>query len=194
MNVNYKLNTTFFSKELFGFWLYLMSDCIIFFTLFSVYFILKNNISHGPSGNDIFQYTVIIKETFLLLFSSFSCSLSLFKFKQGDKFKTIFWLLFTFLLGSGFFLLEIFEFFNLISKGYGPSCSGFLSSLFALISMHGFHVFLGLLWILVIIRDIFIFSISNIVYRRILCLNLFWHFLDIVWVFLFSIVYLFGVT
>lgn len=187
-----RINITIFSKELFGFWLYLMSDCIIFFTLFSVYFILVNNIANGPSGHDIFQYPLVIIETLLLLFSSFSCSLALFEMNRGEKDKTILWLIITFLLGFSFVFLELFEFIHLVNKGYGPSCSGFLSSFFVLIATHGVHVISGLIWILVMIRYIYVLGITNLVYYRMLCLSLFWHFLDIVWIFVFSIVYLLG--
>ena len=186
------MDISIFSKELLGFWFYLMSDCIIFFTLFSVYLVLMNNVSRGPSGHNIFQYSLIILETFLLLFSSFTCSLALFSMKNKKKCSTIFWLIFTFCLGISFSILEFFEFYHLIYKGYGPSCSGFLSSFFVLLSTHGLHVISGLIWIIVMIGYIFVFGITNLIYYRMLCLNLFWHFLDIVWVFLFSIIYLFG--
>ncbi|AAO27125.1 cytochrome O ubiquinol oxidase subunit III [Buchnera aphidicola str. Bp (Baizongia pistaciae)] len=194
MKKKYKIDTNIFSKELLGFWLYLMSDCIIFCTLFSVYFILVDNVAQGPSGHNIFQNNLIIIETFLLLFSSFSCNLVLFEMKNKNLYMVFLWLGITFLLGLLFVFLELFEFFHLINLGFGPTRSGFLSSFFVLIATHGIHVISGLIWIIVMIKYVYTFNITNLIYYRMLCLNLFWHFLDIVWVFIFSFVYLFGMV
>lgn len=181
------------SNKLFGFWLYLMNDCIIFATLFSVYMVMENNIANGPSGKDIFYLPLVIVESFLLLLSSFSYSFIFIEIEKYNKNKVIFWFIVTFLLGLIFLVLEMLEFYNLVHRGYGPSCSGFLSAFFALLSTHGIHVFLALLWIIVMIQQVIKFGITYEVYMRIFCLSLFWHFLDIIWVFVFSIVYLIGV-
>ncbi|XBC42192.1 MAG: cytochrome o ubiquinol oxidase subunit III [Buchnera aphidicola (Meitanaphis elongallis)] len=181
------------SNKLFGFWLYLMSDCIVFATLFSVYMVMKNNIANGPSGREIFNFSIVVMESLLLLFSSFSYSFVLLEIKRYNKNRVIFWFLMTFLLGTMFLMLETFELVNLIQRGYGPTCSGFLSAFFVLLSTHGIHVVFALLWILVIIKQVVMFEITHKTYTRILCLSLFWHFLDIVWIFIFSIVYLIGV-
>ncbi|XBC44262.1 MAG: cytochrome o ubiquinol oxidase subunit III [Buchnera aphidicola (Schlechtendalia peitan)] len=190
-----KLNSNLLnSNKLFGFWLYLMSDCIIFATLFSVYIVMKNNVAHGPSGPEIFNFFMIILESLFLLFSSFTFSFSLLNVEKYNINKSILWLSITFLLGTSFLLLEMFELYNLITIGYGPSHSGFLSAFFTLLLTHSIHVITALIWILVMIRQIISFGITCKVYTRILCLSLFWHFLDIVWVFVFSIVYLIGET
>ncbi|XBC38612.1 MAG: cytochrome o ubiquinol oxidase subunit III [Buchnera aphidicola (Melaphis rhois)] len=181
------------SNKLFGFWLYLMSDCIVFATLFSVYMVMKDNVANGPSGPDIFNFPVVILESLLLLFSSFSYSFIFLEIKKCNKIKFIFWLIITFLLGLIFLILEIFELYSFIQKGYSPSRSGFLSAFFTLLSVHGIHVFSALIWILVMIKQIKKFGITREVYTKVCCLSLFWHFLDIIWIFVFSEVYLIGV-
>ncbi|XBC38080.1 MAG: cytochrome o ubiquinol oxidase subunit III [Buchnera aphidicola (Floraphis choui)] len=180
------------SNKLFGFWLYLMSDCIIFATLFSVYVVMRNNIAHGPSEREIFNFSIVILESFLLLCSSFSYSFIFLEIEKHKINKILLWFGITFLLGIMFVMLEIFEFYNLIEKGYIPSYSGFLSSFFTLLSIHGLHIILALIWILVMIKQVIKFGVTYEIYMRIFCLSLFWHFLDIIWVFIFSIVFLIG--
>ncbi|ANF17317.1 cytochrome o ubiquinol oxidase subunit III [Buchnera aphidicola (Schlechtendalia chinensis)] len=198
--MNEKLDTTKFkisalsSNKFFGFWLYLMSDFVIFITLFSVYIVMKDNIAYGPSGPEIFNFFMIILESFFLLFSSFACSFIFINSEKDYTGKIIFWLSITFILGFLFLAFETYELYDLVKQGHGPSCSGFLSAFFMLLVTHGAHVIIALLWILVMIKQLIKFGITLEVYTRIICLSLFWHFLDIVWIFIFSIVYLFGVV
>ncbi|WP_236393556.1 cytochrome o ubiquinol oxidase subunit III [Pantoea sp. Mhis] len=185
---NHKLN----SNKIFGFWLYLMSDCIIFATLFATYIVMVNNTAGGPSGKDIFVLPFILIETTVLLCSSITYGMAVVSINKYSKRSTIKWLLITFLLGITFVIMEIYEFHHLILKGLGPNRSAFLSSFFTLVGTHGLHVLSGVIWMAVLIFQIAIrgFTVTN--YIRIICLSLFWHFLDIVWICVFTIVYLIG--
>lgn len=190
MNKKKYSNDVIESKKIFGFWLYLISDCILFATMFSVYFVMVNNISDGPIGKDIFKLSFILSETILLLFSTISYGMVKISVHQKRLMNTVIFLFITFFFGLGFIGLEFFEFYSLIIKGYGPSRSGFLSALFTLVGAHGIHVFFGIIWVLVMICQIIKFGISKITHIRIVCLGLFWHFLDLVWICLFTFVYL----
>ena len=129
---------------IFGFWLYLMTDCILFASIFAVYAVLVNNVAGGPSGHDIFELPYVLGETALLLFSSITYGFAMLALFKGKKQQVLFWLGMTFLLGAGFIAMEINEFHLLISEGYGPSRSGFLSGFFTLVGTHGLHVTSGL--------------------------------------------------
>ncbi|CAL4324496.1 cytochrome o ubiquinol oxidase subunit III [Buchnera aphidicola] len=190
MNKKKYINDVIESKKIFGFWLYLISDCILFATMFSVYFVMVNNTADGPTGKDIFKLSFILLETILLLFSTISYGLVKISVYQNRLMNTVIFLFITFFFGLGFIGLEFFEFYSLIKKGYGPSRSGFLSAFFTLVATHGIHVFFGVFWVLVMICQIIKFGISKTTYIRILCLGLFWHFLDLVWICLFTFVYL----
>ncbi|MBX4181199.1 cytochrome o ubiquinol oxidase subunit III [Sodalis sp. CWE] len=178
------------SIKLFGFWIYLMSDCIIFATLFSTYSVLSNNVADGPIGKEIFKLPFILLETFFLLLSSLSYGAVILAMLQRKKGLVNTWLIVTFLLGLIFVCMELHEFHYLIAKGYGPDRSAFLSSFFALVGTHGLHVVSGLVWILVMIAQISIRNLTLVNQVRLECLGLFWHFLDIVWICVFTLVYL----
>ncbi|MBK4775795.1 cytochrome o ubiquinol oxidase subunit III [Candidatus Pantoea edessiphila] len=180
------------SNKIFGFWIYLMSDCIIFAILFATYVVMINNTADGPTGKDIFELPFVLIETSLLLLSSVTCGMSVVSINKKTS-NIIFWLTITFLLGLVFIGMEFYEFYNLIKQGYGPNKSGFLSSFFTVVGTHGIHVVCGLIWILVLVFQILVYgkNINNI--TRIMCFSLFWHFLDIIWILVFTIVYLMGV-
>src|SRR3989344_2848494 len=175
---------------LFGFWLYLMTDVVLFASLFAVSAVLRNNAAGGPAGADIFSMPLVATETLLLLSSSFTCGLALLAARGGNKAKVLFSLSATFILGAGFVAIEAIEFAKLIADGFGPGRSGFLSSFFTLVGTHGLHVSLGLLWMLVLMVVIYLRDLSRPLMRKLLLMSLFWHFLDIVWIFIFTVVYL----
>ncbi|MBK4765116.1 MAG: cytochrome o ubiquinol oxidase subunit III [Pantoea sp. Brub] len=182
------------TNKIFGFWIYLMSDCIIFATLFATYSVMVNNIAHGPKGKDIFDLYFVLIETFALLISSITCGMVLISMNnQKNKIVIINWLFLTFLFGVIFISMEVYEFYKLIKEGFGPNKSGFLSSFFTLVGTHGFHVLSGLIWILVLIAQLFKFGLIAINKTRIICFSLFWHFLDVIWICVFTVVYLIGV-
>ncbi|CAL4043751.1 cytochrome o ubiquinol oxidase subunit III [Buchnera aphidicola] len=181
-------------KKIFGFWLYLVSDCIIFATMFSVYFVMVDNVSDGPIGKDIFQLSFLVLETMLLLFSTVFYGMVKILVHKKKLMYSIIALFITSVFGLGFVILELFEFYTLIMKDYGPNRSGFLSAFFTLIGLHGIHVFFGIIWILVMISQIIKFGLSRIICIRIACLGLFWHFLDLVWICIFTFVYLIGIV
>ena len=176
----------------FGFWLYLMTDCILFASIFAVYAVLVNNVAGGPSGHDIFELPYVLGETALLLFSSITYGFAMLALYKGKKQQVLGWLFMTFLLGAGFIAMEINEFHLLISEGFGPSRSGFLSAFFTLVGTHGTHVSVGLIWIVILTTQVALKGLTVPVTSRLFRLGLFWHFLDIAWVGIFSVVYLPG--
>ena len=181
------------STRLFGFWIYVMSDCILFASLFATYAVLGHNYSGGPTGQQLFDLTGVMEETACLLISSFTYGLAVLAMYRGARSQVIGWLVVTFLLGASFVGLELHEFHGLILDGNGPQRSAFLSSFFALVGTHGFHVSCGLLWMAVLIVQIARKGLTPNVSTRVMLLSLFWHFLDIVWICLFTLVYLLGV-
>lgn len=174
----------------FGFWLYLLSDIVMFSALFAAYAVLSSATAGGPTGAELFDRTHVLMETACLLASSFTCGLMLLNARLRDKGKTYLWGLATFILGAGFLWLELVEFHELVEKGAGPTRSAFLSAFFALVGTHGLHVTLGLVWLLVMFAQIHFLGFREFVQRRLLCFSLFWHALDIVWIGVFTIVYL----
>lgn len=179
------------SHEL-GFWIYLMSDIIIFGVLFAVYFVLSTATFGGPGTDQLFSMRTALMETLILLSSSFTCGLALLASQKGKAGQVIGWLTATFALGGTFLWLEIGEFARFVAMGGGPSRSAFLSSFFTLVGTHGLHISVGLLWILVAIVQIRLRGLTPSVQSKLQRFVLFWHFLDIVWIFIFSAVYLFG--
>ncbi|WP_348666407.1 cytochrome o ubiquinol oxidase subunit III [Arsenophonus symbiont of Ornithomya chloropus] len=179
--------------KIFGFWIYLMSDLILFACLFATYFVLVNNVAEGPTGKEIFKIDFVLKETLLLLSSSLTYAFTIFSMHKKKINYVKLWLVITFLLGSYFINMELYEFHTLISQGYGPNKSAFLSAFFTLISTHGIHISFGLIWIIIMLIHISYRGLTIINQTRLHCLSLFWHFLDIIWIFIFSFVYLFGV-
>ncbi|MEG0968249.1 MAG: cytochrome o ubiquinol oxidase subunit III [Pseudomonas sp.] len=177
----------------FGFWLYLMTDCILFASLFATYAVLSGSFAGGPSGHDIFQLDFVAVETALLLFSSITFGFAMLQMFKGNKGGVLGWLAVTFLFGAGFIAMEIYEFHHLIAEGFGPQRSGFLSAFFALVGTHGLHVTAGLIWMAIMMYQINKHGITGTAKTRMSCLSLFWHFLDVVWICVFTVVYLLGV-
>ncbi|MHA1517020.1 MAG: cytochrome o ubiquinol oxidase subunit III [Alphaproteobacteria bacterium] len=181
-----------YEEKEFGFWLYLMSDAVIFALLFATYLVMVGNTAGGPSGKELFSLDRAAGETLVLLLSSATFGFAAVALSAGDRSKVLMWLLITFLLGACFIFLEIGEFRGMIEQGAGPERSGFLSAFFTLVGTHGLHVSIGLLWIAVMIGQVAIKGLTAPVASRLMRLGLFWHFLDIIWVVIFSVVYLPG--
>ena len=181
-----------YEEKEFGFWLYLMSDAIIFALLFATYLVMVGNTAGGPSGKELFSLERAAGETSLLLLSSATFGFAAVALSRADRSKVLMWLAGTFALGAGFILLEIGEFRGMIGQGAGPDRSGFLSAFFTLVGTHGLHVSVGLLWIVVMMGQVLAKGLTLPVASRLMRLGLFWHFLDIIWVVIFSVVYLPG--
>ena len=180
------------SKAIFGFWIYIMSDCILFASIFATYAVLHNNTYGGPSAKELFSMPFVLTETFILLTSSFTYGLAMLSAHKKGVGGTIFWLVITFLLGLAFVSMELHEFSALIHEGNSWQRSAFLSSFFTLVGTHGLHVTSGLIWMVVLMMQVVKHGITGVTMRKLTCLSLFWHFLDIVWIFVFTIVYLMG--
>lgn len=176
-------------SKVFGFWIYLMTDLIIFASLFASYIVLRKGTFGGPSGRDIFEMPAVLQETMILLLSSFTCSMGMLDIHKKQKKLAIIWFAITVALGVGFLIIEISEFVQFIKEGYGPSRSAFLSSFFALVGTHGAHIAIGLLWMGVEMFRILYRSLSEQNISRIFRMVMFWHFLDFVWIFIFTTVY-----
>lgn len=176
-----------------GFWLYLMSDCLMFAVLFAVYAVLGRNYAAGPSGADLFDLPLVAVNTALLLFSSITYGFAMIAMQKGNKSGVLMWLAITGLFGLGFLSLEIFEFAHLIHEGAGPWRSGFLSSFFTLVGTHGLHVTFGTIWLVTLMVQVNKLGLTNENKRRLMCLSMFWHFLDLIWIGVFTFVYLMGV-
>ncbi len=175
--------------KIFGFWVYLMTDLVIFAVLFAVFIVLRNATFGGPSGRELFEVPIVFAETIILLTSSFTCSLVLLEAHRKQKNRVIFWLTMTFALGLSFLALEFYEFSKFINEGANWQRSAFLSSYFSLVGTHGLHISIGLLWILVSIVTILVRGLLSSDVSRIIRLGIYWHFLDIVWIFIFTVVY-----
>lgn len=175
--------------KIFGFWVYLMTDLVIFGVLFACFIVLRKNTFSGPSGHELFGLSIALAETLILLTSSFTCALGMLAVHQGQRKSAIFWFAITFLLGASFLSFEISEFSKFVSLGAGWQRSAFLSSFFTLVGTHGFHISVGLLWMLVAVVRIWLRPLSIHSVSRIFRMALFWHFLDFVWIFIFTIVY-----
>ncbi|CAL4323358.1 cytochrome c oxidase subunit 3 [Buchnera aphidicola] len=176
-------------KKLFGLWIYLMSDCIFFATIFAVYAIMFNSMEIHLN---FFNLKFVFCETTLLLLSALTYGMFSISIEYKKILFVYLFFLITFFLGFSFLYMEFYEFYNLIKKGFSPQSNGFLSAFFTLIGIHGFHVLIGLFWMFGIIFQIFQSGLTLKSYVRALCLGLFWHFLDIIWICVFTIVYLIG--
>jgi cytochrome o ubiquinol oxidase subunit 3 len=179
-------------NKLFGFWIYLMSDLIIFAVLFATFAVISHNYAGGPGPKQLFEVPYLFLETMFLLVSSVTYGLAVVFMQTGKKSTVFGALLVTFLLGFGFVFMEVAEFRHLILEGFGPDRSGFLSGFFTLVGTHGLHVSFGLLWMIVMMVQIVTKGLTPGVRSRLARLSLFWHFLDIVWVGVFTFVYLIG--
>ncbi|HEY2684653.1 MAG TPA: cytochrome o ubiquinol oxidase subunit III [Steroidobacteraceae bacterium] len=174
----------------YGFWLFLLSDIIIFAALFAAYAVLSGATNGGPTGLELFDDKHVLEETACLLASSFTCGMMMLATERRQSGLTYFWSLVTALLGASFLALEFSEFADMVQRGDGPSRSAFLSSFFALVGTHGAHVTVGIAWLIVMMAQIGTLGFRPMVVRRLLCFSLFWHALDIVWIGVFTVVYL----
>lgn len=179
-------------KKTLGFWIYLMTDCVLFAGLFATFAVLRTSTFGGPSGAQLFDLPFVLLETMILLTSSFTVGLALLGSSRGYKKQTLVWLVITFALGAAFLALELTEFSHLVAEGNGWDRSAFLSSFFTLVGTHGLHIAIGLLWLGVMIFRLWRFKFKQSDLNRLALFGLFWHFLDVIWIFIFSIVYLIG--
>lgn len=182
-----------YSKTIFGFWLYLLTDFILFGTLFAAYAVLRNNVFGGPSGQDLFILPFTLVQTLLILFASFTSGVAGAYSHREDHKKTILYFLITFALGLVFFGMQIHEFDRILSMGHSWKDSAFLSVYFSLVGTFGIHIIFALLWIPLLLFSVWKQGINLVNLRRLTCLRMFWQFLNVVWVFIFTIVYLMGV-
>jgi len=181
------------NSTMLGFWLYLMSDCLIFAVLFAVYAVLGRSYAAGPSGADLFDLPLVAANTALLLFSSITYGFAMIAMQARKKSQVLAWLAVTGLLGLGFLGIELYEFQHLIHEGAGPGRSAFLSSFFTLVGTHGLHVTFGCIWLVTLMLQVRKLGLTPANRRRLMCLSMFWHFLDVVWIGVFTFVYLMGV-
>ncbi|KUR80108.1 cytochrome o ubiquinol oxidase subunit III [Novosphingobium sp. FSW06-99] len=175
-----------------GFWIYLMSDCLIFAMLFAAFGVLGANYAAGPGPKDLFELPLVAVNTAMLLFSSITYGFAMIEMQRGRVGGVKFWLVVTALFGAAFLSIEMYEFSHLIADGATPQRSAFLSSFFTLVGTHGLHVTFGLVWLGVLLVQLSQHGLIEANRRRLLCLSMFWHFLDLVWVGVFTFVYLMG--
>ncbi|MCZ7892623.1 cytochrome o ubiquinol oxidase subunit III [Agrobacterium salinitolerans] len=176
-----------------GFWLYLMSDCLIFATLFATYAVVGRSYAAGPSGADLFDLKLVAINTGFLLFSSITYGFAMLEMEKQKVKTTLIWLGVTGLFGLAFLAVELYEFHHLIAEGAGPQRSAFLSAFFALVGTHGLHVTFGVIWLVTLMVQVGKHGLIPANKRRLMCLSMFWHFLDVIWIGVFSFVYLMGV-
>ena len=176
-----------------GFWLYLMSDCLIFGILFAVHAVVGTSYAAGPAPIDLFEIDKILLATAFLLLSSITFGFGMINMQQNNKKGMMTWLIVTGIFGLGFLYLEILEFSHLWHLGAGPGASAFLSSFWVLVGTHGLHVTAGTIWLVVLLIQTQMHGLTHENKRRFMCLSLFWHFLDLIWIAVFSFVYLTGV-
>ncbi|UGQ48700.1 cytochrome o ubiquinol oxidase subunit III [Massilia endophytica] len=177
---------------LLGFWIYLMSDCLIFACLFATYAVLGRNFAGAPSGAELFDLPLVALNTAFLLLSSITYGFGMLSAYAKKQRAAVAWLVITGLLGAAFLGLELYEFSHLIHEGYGPQRSGFLTSFFALVGTHGLHVTFGIVWLVTLLFQVGKHGLTRENLRRLMCLSMFWHFLDVVWIGVFTFVYLMG--
>ncbi|MGG5820037.1 cytochrome o ubiquinol oxidase subunit III [Falsiroseomonas sp. HW251] len=180
------------SSTLIGFWMYLMSDCFIFAVLFATFGVLGRNYAAGPSGADLFDLRLVALNTSLLLLSSITYGFAMLEMGKDRLQATVGWLAITGLFGAAFVAIELYEFSHLIREGATPQRSAFLSAFFVLVGTHGLHVTFGIVWLVTLIVQVHRFGLIAANRRRLTCLSMFWHFLDVVWIGVFTFVYLMG--
>jgi len=176
----------------YGFWIFILSDIIMFSALFAAYAVLAGNTAGGPTGAELFNLRNVFIETMCLLLSSYTCGIGVLSAERGQPTLFLVFAIFTFALGAAFLFIEVTEFANMVAKGAGPSRSAFLSSFFTLVGTHGVHVASGLAALVYLVAQVIVHGLRPAVLRRLLCWSLFWHALDIVWVGVFTLVYLMG--
>jgi cytochrome o ubiquinol oxidase subunit 3 len=180
------------SSTMLGFWIYLMSDCLIFAVLFATYGVLGSNYAAGPGPKDLFELPLVALNTSMLLISSITYGFAMLTMQQGQVKATQLWLAVTGLFGAAFIGIELYEFAHLIHDGATPQRSAFLSSFFTLVGTHGLHVTCGLIWLVTLMVQVGQRGLIEANKRRLMCLSLFWHFLDVIWIGVFTFVYLMG--
>ncbi|MEO7495495.1 MAG: cytochrome o ubiquinol oxidase subunit III [Massilia sp.] len=178
---------------LLGFWIYLMSDCLIFACLFATYAVLGRNYAGGPTGAELFELPLVALNTAFLLLSSITYGFAMIESQRKRLKSALVWLAITGLFGAAFLSLELYEFSHLIHEGAGPARSAFLTSFFALVGTHGLHVTFGIVWLVTLMFQLGRHGLTPENMRRLMCLSMFWHFLDVVWIGVFTFVYLMGV-
>jgi len=182
------------AKTVFGFWVYLMTDCVLFASLFATFVVLRNNTFGGPAGNELFSLSFVLTETLVLLTSSFTAGLGMLAARRHDRRQVLLWFGITMLLGLFFLTMEVTEFHKLAVEGNSWRRSGFLSAFFTLVGTHGLHITCGLIWMITMLIKTSRHQITSRTIKQFTMLSLFWHFLDIIWIFIFTIVYLIGVA
>jgi cytochrome o ubiquinol oxidase subunit 3 len=180
------------SSTMLGFWMYLMSDCLIFAMLFATYGVLGTSYAGGPGPRELFDLPLVALNTSMLLFSSITYGFAMLAMTDGKRGAMQGWLAITGLFGAAFLGIEMYEFSHLIHEGAGPQRSAFLSSFFTLVGTHGLHVTFGLIWLVVLMVQVQVKGLIPANRRRLMCLSLFWHFLDVIWIGVFTFVYLLG--
>jgi cytochrome o ubiquinol oxidase subunit 3 len=180
------------SSTMLGFWMYLMSDCLIFAMLFATYGVLGTSYAGGPGPRELFDLPLVALNTSMLLFSSITYGFAMLAMTDGKRGQMQGWLAVTGLFGAAFLCIELYEFSHLIHEGAGPQRSAFLSSFFTLVGTHGLHVTFGLIWLVVLMAQVQFKGLIPANRRRLMCLSLFWHFLDVIWIGVFTFVYLLG--
>ncbi len=177
-------------RTMFGFWVYMMTDLLMFAVLFAVFAVLRNNTMGGPGGSELFSLPIALTNTMLLLTSSFTAGIGMIYARRGLKRQTLIWFGATFLLGLAFLGLELYEFYELIHAGHTLTVNAFLSSFFVLVGTHGLHILSGLIWLAILLAYVAKRGLTYSNVRKLALLSLFWHFLDVVWIFIFTVVYL----
>lgn len=180
------------SSTMLGFWIYLMSDCLIFAILFATYGVLGTSYAAGPAPKDLFDLQLVAVNTAMLLLSSITYGFAMLEMVRGRTRMTLVWLAVTGLFGAAFLAIEIYEFAHLIHIGAGPQRSAFLSAFFTLVGTHGLHVTFGIVWLVTLMVQVRRYGLIEANQRRLMCLSLFWHFLDVIWIGVFTFVYLLG--
>jgi cytochrome o ubiquinol oxidase subunit 3 len=181
------------SSTLLGFWIYIMSDTLIFAVLFATFGVLRDRYAGGPTPQEVLEIPTVALNTAMLLISSITCGFAMLEMVRNRKGATLFWLLVTGLFGAAFVGLELREFFGLVAEGAGPQRSAYLSAFFTLVGTHGTHVTVGIIWLVTLMVQIARKGLIPENTRRLMCFSMFWHFLDVIWIGVFSVVYLLGV-
>ena len=182
-----------FNRTTFGFWIYLMTDCVLFASLFATYAVLRGGTTGDSTPRELFNIDYVLVETVVLLTSSLTSGLALLANMAGRTRQVVGWLIATFVLGAAFLGMELYEFNTLVQEGHTWATNAFLSSYFTLVGTHGLHIAIGLLWIIVLFALLWTKGSGHVFTKRLTLFSLFWHFLDIVWIFIFTLVYLMGV-
>lgn len=180
-------------STLLGFWIYLMSDCLIFAMLFAAYGVLGGSYAAGPGPRELFDLKLVAVNTAMLLLSSITYGFAMIDMSRQRVKPMLFWLVMTALFGAAFLSIELHEFSHMIAEGATPQRSGFLTAFFSLVGTHGLHVTFGLIWLVVLMVQVASKGLIVANQRRLMCLSMFWHFLDVIWIGVFTFVYLMGV-